>query len=98
MSFQHWTASTTYLHNLKPSEDLHDMNSTICDDAAFGPVVHGCRKFDFSIAFEGYIFSVIPSAIFLLIAPLRLAILSRSRVKVEGFLFRYSKLVSTTAA
>jgi ATP-binding cassette subfamily C (CFTR/MRP) protein 1 len=72
------------------------MNSTTCDDAAFGPTVHGCRKFDFTIAFEVYIFSIVPSTIFMLIVPLRLAFLSRFRAKVEGHPFRYSKLVSTS--
>jgi ATP-binding cassette subfamily C (CFTR/MRP) protein 1 len=73
------------------------MKNTTCDDAAFGPVIDGCRPFDFTIAFELYIFSIIPSAIFLLVAPLRLVLLSRSQVKVEGLLFHSSKLVSTLA-
>lgn len=70
------------------------MNSTVCNDADFGLIAHGCRKFDFTIAFQAYIFSIIPSALFL-IAPLRLLFLSRLRAKVEGRTFRYLKLVST---
>jgi len=77
--------------------EVHAMKNTTCDDAAFGPVIDGCRPFDFTIAFELYIFSVIPSAIFLLVVPLRLVLLSRLRVKVEGLLFRSFKLVSTIA-
>jgi ATP-binding cassette, subfamily C (CFTR/MRP), member 1 len=71
------------------------MNRTaICDDASFGPTVQGCRgDFDFTFAFEQYIFSIIPSAILLLAAPIRLAVISRLKAKVDGNGFRYLKLV-----
>jgi hypothetical protein len=68
--------------------------SSLCDDTALGPSVHGCRgDFDFTIAFEQYFFSIVPSAILLLTVPWRFAFLGRHRVKVTGNGFRYLKLV-----
>jgi len=74
------------------------MNSSagVCNEAAFGPAVHGCRQdFDFTLAFEQYIFSVLPSTLFILAAPLRLAFLQRREnpQKVAGHGFKRVKLV-----
>lgn len=66
-----------------------------CDDASFGPVVTGCRQdFDFTLAFEQYIFSIVPSAILLCAAPLRILTLRRQVAKVRGDVLKYAKLVS----
>jgi hypothetical protein len=77
---------------------LENMNSTtsLCDDSVIGPSVHGCRSdFDFTLAFEQYLFSIVPSTMLLLAAPVRLAFLRRFRGKVAGNSFKYSKLVSS---
>lgn len=65
-----------------------------CDDAAFGPIIHGCRQdFDFTLAFEQYFFSVAPSAVLLLTAPIRIALLRRQPAKVTGAGLRLTKVV-----
>ena len=73
------------------------MNETAsCNDAALGPVVQGCRDdFDFTLAFEQYIFTLVPAVVFLLVAPLRIASLRKTAARVEGQFLRVSKLVST---
>jgi ATP-binding cassette, subfamily C (CFTR/MRP), member 1 len=64
-------------------------------DSVFGPVVDGCRdNFDFTIAFEQYFFSIVPSAILLLAAPVRLRILSGKSRRVGGNTLKFFKLVS----
>ncbi len=64
-------------------------------DSVFGPGVHGCRDdFDFTVAFEHYFFSIAPSAILLLAAPIRLLFLSGRRRRVGGNTFKSIKLVS----
>jgi hypothetical protein len=74
------------------------MSSAICSpaaDSAFGPAVEGCRQgFDFTLAFESYIFSIVPSVLLLCFAPLRFKSLSRVRPKIKGTAFKYVKLVS----
>ncbi|KAL1966963.1 hypothetical protein VTN77DRAFT_3707 [Rasamsonia byssochlamydoides] len=51
-----------------------------CSDNAFGPA--SCtRDFDFTLTFEQSILSILPSALLLLITPLRLFQLSRRRSK-----------------
>jgi ATP-binding cassette subfamily C (CFTR/MRP) protein 1 len=72
------------------------MNDTFaaCDDAAFGPIVHGCRgNFDFTVAFEFYFFSLLPLTIVLLAVPLRVFFLRRFRAKVVASRVKYLKLV-----
>ncbi|KAM7186181.1 ABC transporter [Rhypophila sp. PSN 637] len=68
----------------------------ICDDAAFGPVISGCRQdFDFTLAFQQYFFSVVPSLFLLIAAPLRILILRRHEVKLDGGnLLKYAKLAT----
>ena len=69
-------------------------STPFCDDAAFGPVIRGCRQdFDFTLAFQQYIFSVVPSALLLLAAPLRIVILRRHSAKVDGSILKNVKLV-----
>lgn len=74
-------------------------NVTVCDDAAFGPTVTGCRgDFDFGLLFEQAFFSIAPSAIFLLCAVGRLGVLlhrARARARqVSGTLFQSSKVAA----
>lgn len=60
-------------------------------DAAFGPG-QDCRPFDFTIAFEQYIFSIAPPAIFILAAVFRLKSLSKSPALVAGNVFQLCKI------
>ncbi|KAI5924553.1 ABC transporter-like protein [Camillea tinctor] len=74
-------------------------NATICDDAAFGPTVTGCRgNFDFTLLFEQAFFSITPSVLFLLCAAGRLGtLLSRTRTgkrEVAGIGFQRIKLAT----
>jgi ATP-binding cassette subfamily C (CFTR/MRP) protein 1 len=64
-------------------------------DNIFGPQVEPClREFDFTLQFENVIFSALPSAIFLCVAPLRIYILRNVRKQVVGgSAFQISKLV-----
>lgn len=58
-----------------------------CNDAAFGPGVSSaaCRGgFDFTLAFEQYLFGIAPSATLLLAAPLRLAYLFSWKQQKKG--------------
>ncbi|KAI4723833.1 multidrug resistance-like protein [Aureobasidium sp. EXF-10728] len=72
------------------------MSSAVCSpaaDSAFGPAVEGCRQnFDFTLAFESYFFSIVPSVLLLCFAPLRFKTLSRVRPKIKGTAFKYVKL------
>ncbi|KXJ87085.1 ABC transporter [Microdochium bolleyi] len=72
------------------------MNETAsCDDAVFGPVVHGCRQdFDFTRTFEQYIFTLVPSLVFLIVAPFRIASLRKISTRVEGQPLRIAKLIA----
>ena len=73
---------------------MNDSTIIGCDDGAFGPIIHGCRQdFDFTFAFEQYFFSIAPSAVLLLAAPLRIAFLRKSPAKVEGQGLRTAKVV-----
>lgn len=67
----------------------------VCDDASFGPVITGCRQgFDFTLAFERYFFSIVPSAVLLCAAPIRILTLRRHDAKVRGDFLKYTKMVS----
>jgi len=73
------------------------MTAECATDASFGPAVGACRGgFDFTLAFEDIMLGLVPQASLLLLAPLRLATLSRRRGKLAqsshlGFL----KIVAT---
>ncbi|KAF2257693.1 P-loop containing nucleoside triphosphate hydrolase protein [Lojkania enalia] len=73
------------------------MNSSRCNvsplsaDAAFGPIVRGCR-FDFTFTFEQYFFSIVPSVVFLLLAPIRINTLRKRKARVQGQAWRSIKL------
>ncbi|KAJ4856963.1 ABC transporter domain-containing protein [Trichoderma breve] len=64
------------------------------DDASFGPSVHGCRRrdFDFTLKFESIFFSILPAAIFILLAVIRLVWLRREPVIAKGRVFQLAKL------
>ncbi|KAL3955773.1 hypothetical protein ACCO45_011336 [Purpureocillium lilacinum] len=65
-------------------------------DAAFGPAVApGCRHgFDFTLVFEQSIFVLLPAALLLVAAPLRLARLAKAPVFVGAPRLRVSKLAA----
>lgn len=66
-------------------------------DTAFGPTLKEtvvCRGgFDFTFAFELYFFSIFPSCLLLVAAVPRLYALRQSKVKVQGKVLQYAKLV-----
>ncbi|KAF6838319.1 hypothetical protein CMUS01_04702 [Colletotrichum musicola] len=63
-------------------------------DYAFGPVVDPCvRKFDFTLLFEDTILSIVPSAVFIILAALRILSLRSVQPNVSGNVFRLIKLV-----
>ncbi|KAL7922301.1 multidrug resistance-like protein [Trichoderma austrokoningii] len=66
-------------------------------DAAFGPVVDAaCRDgFDFTLVFEQSVFVLLPAAMLLLAAPLRLVQLRKSPIKVADHASRMIKLSVT---
>lgn len=69
-------------------------------DESFGPIVQDCRgDFDFTIAFEQYLFTILPASLLIIAGPLRLRhLLSRSppssAVVVPGNTFRLAKLAA----
>lgn len=63
--------------------------------SSFGPVAQG--RFDFTLFFEDAILSIVPSAIFLLLAVVEFSRLSRQPVKALSGSLRYAKLVCRTA-
>ncbi|UKZ49169.1 hypothetical protein TrVGV298_003412 [Trichoderma virens] len=67
--------------------------SACANDDAFGPAVKGCRgNFDFTIAFEKSILSILPNACFVILAALRLASLSRQPHTTANSLLRNAKV------
>lgn len=69
--------------------------SACANDDAFGPAVEGCRgNFDFTVAFEEVILSILPSACFAILAALRLVSLSRQSHTTANILLRNVKVVS----
>lgn len=68
--------------------------SLSCTDASFGPAVEGCdRTFDFTVAFEESILSIVPSVLLILVAPIRILLLKDQRRRVGGRAFQRAKLV-----
>ena len=73
--------------------------SRVCEAAAdevFGPVISPeCRGgFDFTIVFEQFLI-IVPTSLFIVVAPFRLLQLSKTSVKVVGGpVLQYLKLVS----
>ncbi|KAJ4859436.1 ABC transporter domain-containing protein [Trichoderma breve] len=68
--------------------------SACANDDAFGPAVEGCRgNFDFTVAFEKIILSILPSACLVILAALRLVSLSRQPHTTANILLRNVKVV-----
>ncbi|KAJ5180006.1 hypothetical protein N7492_003216 [Penicillium capsulatum] len=64
-----------------------------CNDDLFGPAVQGCRgNFDFTKSFEHIFLSVIPNALFLVTAAIRIYHLGHQPRIVKGTLFQLLKL------
>ncbi|KAJ0117931.1 multidrug resistance-like protein [Diaporthe amygdali] len=64
-------------------------------DESFGPVIRDCRGgFDFTIAFEQYLFSILPASLLIIAGPLRLKYLSKSPSVVAGHAFKFAKLAA----
>lgn len=64
-------------------------------DDRFGPrVTNQCRSFDFTLLFEDVFFTLLPAAIFLVSAILRLPLLLRAPVKVTSHHLATAKLVT----
>jgi ATP-binding cassette, subfamily C (CFTR/MRP), member 1 len=66
-------------------------------DASFGPAVQDCRgDFDFTIAFEQYLFTILPASLLIVAGPLRLRYLSKLSpvVVASDNLFRLTKLAA----
>ncbi|OBR10917.1 ABC transporter [Colletotrichum higginsianum IMI 349063] len=81
------------------------MSCPTFSDWAFGPRVHTeCRSFDFTLQFEDVLFACLPSALFLLLAPSRVARLLRrpvafqtsSRLLASKLLTPHCKVATTT--
>lgn len=74
------------------------MGSICQNDSSFGPAVTGCRgDFDFTTSFEAIILSILPSALFLLLAPWRFWKLKDRTCVVAGQPLWYSKATSIVA-
>jgi hypothetical protein len=71
------------------------MFSTCNNDNSLGPGVSGCRdNFDFTIKFEQLFFSIVPSALFIILATLRTVLSIRKPSVVHAPTSRLIKLVS----
>lgn len=67
--------------DLKPSHNMNaNRTSKMLQEASFGP--SATNKFDFTLGFENIILSILPSALFLIIAPQRLFLLKKQSRKV----------------
>ncbi|KAI5922440.1 ABC multidrug transporter [Camillea tinctor] len=63
------------------------------NDQSIGPSVFGCRdNFDFTVKFEEIFFSLVPSAIFILVSLWRIAVLRRQAVVVDAPVLLFAKL------
>ncbi|RSL69474.1 hypothetical protein CEP54_002250 [Fusarium duplospermum] len=77
---------------------MESYNSTACQDGFLGPSVwtEGCRGgFDFTLSFQESIMSIIPSALFLLLAGPRAAYLLRSPDKAKRHATYTPKLITS---
>lgn len=64
-------------------------------ESAFGPIVQGCRNdFDFTLTFEQAVFTIGPSAVFVLASAVRLPYLFFRRERlIEANTFKWLKVV-----
>ncbi|PYI34585.1 ABC transporter [Aspergillus indologenus CBS 114.80] len=74
------------------------MGSSSCvDDASFGPTVQGCRgDFDFTLKFEDIVFSILPSAVFIVFAIPRASLLAR-KSSIAGNVYLQSTKLTTAS-
>ncbi|KAJ5698780.1 hypothetical protein N7462_000785 [Penicillium macrosclerotiorum] len=71
------------------------MSCPVGSDDVFGPrVLSECRSFDFTLLFEDAIFSLLPAALFLVLALCRLSVLIRAPIKVTSHRLATWKLIS----
>ncbi|POR33115.1 Canalicular multispecific organic anion transporter 1 [Tolypocladium paradoxum] len=69
------------------------------EDRRFGPTVRACRsQFDFTLFFEESILTIIPSAVFIVLALARIGALHRRRAVVRSGWLRNAKLGAATAS
>ena len=76
---------------------MNDSSISFCADDTFGPTVQlqTCRDgFDFTLLFEESLFTILPVAVLLGAAPLRIRALYRRPDVVTASLLRNGKLVS----
>lgn len=67
-------------------------------DSAFGPAVESCRQdFDFTLTFEASIFTILPAALLLLAAPIRIKQLRNVSTKLGSHRLKYVKLALIAA-
>lgn len=79
---------------------MNESTQLRCDlsrDAAFGPIIEGPCRVDFTFSFEQYILSIVPSIIFLGLAGIRANVLRKRKTQVAGVVLRTSKLVRPQA-
>lgn len=63
-------------------------------DRRFGPTVHGCRsQFDFTLCFEEWILTIVPSIVFIVLAVARIGVLYPRRAVLRSGWLRIAKLV-----
>ena len=85
------------VNNHGPRSVSAKMNASTPADAAFGPQLKG--SFDFTLAFEQSIFSIAPSALLLVVVPIRLALLARKGTRAavrNSTLLLWLKLVCSS--
>lgn len=69
--------------------------STCNGDESIGPGVSGCRdEFDFTITFELVFFSILPSAVFIILSLWRSLVLSSRPIIVNAPILQLVKLVN----
>lgn len=68
--------------------------STCDNDDSIGPGVSNCRGgFDFTVVFELLFFTIVPSAIFIVLSLQRTAVLARRCIVVNAPVLQLAKLV-----
>ncbi|KAI1841042.1 hypothetical protein JX266_012761 [Neoarthrinium moseri] len=70
-----------------------EAGGSVVVDNDFGPVVDtSARPFDFTLLFEESILSILPSALFMILAIIRIAVLRTRKPRVQGRAFQVLKL------
>lgn len=86
---------TAMYHGQQTQHILSAANFASCDDG-WGPFTVGCRdgRFDFTLFFEQVVFTIVPSACFLLGALVGIVQLWGQKPKVRTTFSYYAKMVS----